>query len=405
MEKKFQFLRKIVQTKVKHLFKSIILGIYLILISCGTKDDPNIIKLFIDIDDIQEMNYSDIFDSYEIIPLETSQDILIGEIDKVLFSDDLIFVLDKRITKTVFAFGKEGKFRFKITSQGFGPGELYSPTNITLNHDKQELVVVDGRQGKFLIYDFEGRYKKEIKKVEMSSPYDININDGKFYIVDGFTDNWSERLKVTDDELNVIKSIDVFMPEDFKLIEGKKSTYLYEQSGKRGFFYKEALYNRFIEIKGDAIEKNYIFIFSDEQFKATPGKIYKAFDFDQEFRRADKYAIGDNMVNSENFSLIGIAKGDHVIIALWDRQKNKVTRVSQFLNDMDGILFPITGIPPGNGIADLFVFAIHPKDLAYASNRHNGSSIPYDNYAKEKGIQPDDNPILFVYKMKASLKN
>jgi len=362
-------------------------------------------ELIIDINEKHEFNFSHIFDSFNILPLETSKEILIGDIDKILFTDDLIFLLDKRITKTVFAFGKDGKFKFKISSEGFGPGELYSPTNITLNYDKEELIVVDGRQGKFMFYGFDGKFIKEIKKVELSSPYDINYVDGKIYIVDGFTENWHERLKVTDVNLNIIDNIEVFLPEDYKLINGKKSTYLYEMSGRNGLFYKEAINNRFIELKTGESQKDYIFSFSGEQFEAISGKTYEALDFYQEFRRADKYAMGDHMVNSENFSLLSINKGEEMNIALWDRLNDKVFLISHFTNDMDGILPAITGIPPSNVNADIFVWAIHPKDLATMSLNNKDQAIKYENFVEERGIKSDDNPILFIYQMKKTIFN
>ena len=360
-------------------------------------------ELIIDINEKHEFNFSHIFDSFNILPLETSKEILIGDIDKILFADDLIFLLDKRITKTVFAFGKDGKFKFKISSEGFGPGELYSPTNITLNYDKEELIVVDGRQGKFMFYGFDGKFIKEIKKVELSSPYDINYIDGRIYIVDGFTDNWHERLKVTDEDLNITENIDVFLPEDYKLINGKKSTYLYELSGRKGILYKEALNNRFIEIREGKGQKNLIFSFSGEQFKVVSGKTYEALDFYQNFRKADNYAIGDHMINAENFSLLSINKGEEMKLALWDRHSDSVIQISQFTNDMDGILPAITGIPPSNVSADIFVWAIHPKDLAAMSLNNKDQAVKYKNFVKEKVIDRDDNPILFIYQMKTTV--
>ena len=49
-------------------------------------------------------------DSIEIIKLETSDECLIGEIKKVSFTDQFIFVSDPYVSQKIFMFDKNGKF-------------------------------------------------------------------------------------------------------------------------------------------------------------------------------------------------------------------------------------------------------------------------------------------------------
>lgn len=62
---------------------------------------------------------SDIFDSYEAIPLELSApgDNIIGNIDKVIMRDGKIYVMDKS-RMTVFIFTEDGKYLNKISRRG-----------------------------------------------------------------------------------------------------------------------------------------------------------------------------------------------------------------------------------------------------------------------------------------------
>lgn len=77
-----------------------------------------------DIDIQQRDAISDFVDSYKTLPLETTKDNLIGNINKVQIIDTCIYVLDKE-QATIFVFNTEGKYLNKICRQGRSPRNIW----------------------------------------------------------------------------------------------------------------------------------------------------------------------------------------------------------------------------------------------------------------------------------------
>ena len=70
------------------------------------------------------------FTSQRIIPLETTDDILMGDIKSIKIYDDTYFILDSR--NVIFRFDKDGKYLSKIARQGRGHGEYLDIRSIDI---------------------------------------------------------------------------------------------------------------------------------------------------------------------------------------------------------------------------------------------------------------------------------
>lgn len=95
----------------------------------------------------------------EYIKLETKSEALIGEICKVKFFHDKIYILDNSVSKNLYIFSLDGKFVNKIRNFGEGPNEILSPYDFDISNN--ELVILDGRQSKFVYYDLTGIPKRQ----------------------------------------------------------------------------------------------------------------------------------------------------------------------------------------------------------------------------------------------------
>lgn len=80
----------------------------------------------------RHMKLSSIVDSIYYIPLETQDDYLIGNIDKLIVTDKTFYVLDKNISTATYCFNSEGKFIRKIGNRGASDKEYISITDINL---------------------------------------------------------------------------------------------------------------------------------------------------------------------------------------------------------------------------------------------------------------------------------
>ena len=84
---------------------------------------------------------SEVFRKRRYIELRTPNDILIGEVSKIKTSDDLILILDERISKEAYLFNNLGEYLFKVGSKGGGPGEHDDPIAIELTDSS--IILVD----------------------------------------------------------------------------------------------------------------------------------------------------------------------------------------------------------------------------------------------------------------------
>jgi hypothetical protein len=113
---------------------------------------PYYIDIERNINNIKTVNLSDIGTSLEYIPLETSPDLIIGTLNKVVLYNEHLFVSDNN---QIFLFDSGGNFVRKIGQKGAGPGE-YTSTNFYIDFHNDLLYVVAPRKVK--CFDFDGDF-------------------------------------------------------------------------------------------------------------------------------------------------------------------------------------------------------------------------------------------------------
>lgn len=91
-----------------------------------------------------------------LIPLETSETVLLADIRKIVTSDDLLFILDTE--NKLKSFDMEGNFIREIGQEGQGPGEYSMLTDFTIDIERKE-VYINGIM-KIVVYDYEGNLKE-----------------------------------------------------------------------------------------------------------------------------------------------------------------------------------------------------------------------------------------------------
>ena len=83
-------------------------------------------------------------ESVEYIPLQTEDDMLIGEITRLIVWKDMYYIWD-RLSETVFCFGQDGKFRYRLSKQGEAPDEYFNIADFTLDMESGNMVVYSDR--------------------------------------------------------------------------------------------------------------------------------------------------------------------------------------------------------------------------------------------------------------------
>ena len=102
-----------------------------------------------------QIDIYDIVDSISYIPLETSNNCLLGDIQCVKKDDDVFFVKD---IKGIFVFDKEGRFKNEIGRRGNGPGEYFYIDNFYLDRKNKLVCLIFNAKKQILQYDYDGNY-------------------------------------------------------------------------------------------------------------------------------------------------------------------------------------------------------------------------------------------------------
>jgi hypothetical protein len=124
--------------------------ILFILSACSFHTESNINPIMkIENDNLfKDYKLSDIVDSIQIIPLETSDSCLIGDCSKVLVDNQNIYISDK-ISKSLFVFGLNGKLKYNIKNIGKGPTEYLEIEDFCLLNNGN-FVILDGSLQKII---------------------------------------------------------------------------------------------------------------------------------------------------------------------------------------------------------------------------------------------------------------
>lgn len=163
------------------LTKSIFLLFFLFTIACQNNRSLNEC-IYIDTNSNNStLQFFDIFSKAEIVPLETNDSSLIVNTDKIIYSNDTIYLLDKKQSQ-LFVFDDSGKFLWKLDKLGRGPGEYLNIEDFVINPRNRNLEIISAT-GQYIIYNSQGKmlesYQIPVQAVHQFYP--INENLTAFY--------------------------------------------------------------------------------------------------------------------------------------------------------------------------------------------------------------------------------
>lgn len=91
-----------------------------------------------------------------------SNELPVGAVDKVLFWEDRIYILDRHITQSLLCFDQRGKFLYAVGVVGEGPGEIRKIYDAQVNPYTDLLDIWDGPGQKLMTFDRDGHLVREI---------------------------------------------------------------------------------------------------------------------------------------------------------------------------------------------------------------------------------------------------
>lgn len=171
----------------KKMKKYLLLSIVFILFLCGCtqkqseSNEPSGMES-IPITDFETYNgrFSEFAEAVEMIPLEFTEESILGEIKKVVLSEDFIFVMERDNSAGIYTFDRSGKFLYRIGSRGQGPEECADVDDFSINEKDRLIYIYDSVRKKVFVFSFDNEF---IKTIPMDySATNMEYQDGLFYL-------------------------------------------------------------------------------------------------------------------------------------------------------------------------------------------------------------------------------
>lgn len=194
------------------------------------------------------------FASQRIIPLETNEDILMGDIKNITTYNDTYFILDSR--NVIFRFDRDGRFLSKIARQGRGHGEYSDASIIDVFGD--EVYVLSTYEKKILTYSFDGEFHNEISLDEWY--FDMAVEDSYILLFSNNSNNsFKNYVKITPNG-EILDSWDDFSKNTSFTLGGK----FLNKQGSSIFYFKPFDY-RIFEYDGNGSKQIAEFNFTNNE--------------------------------------------------------------------------------------------------------------------------------------------
>ena len=116
-----------------------------LLTSCSSKT-MQVGELYVPdlLDNKAKVSLSDLFSSITYIPLESTKEIYLNQIDFLIVDENFVLVYDSK-GKKLLQFNGEGLFVKEFMKAGKGPGEFFQITALDINKKKEILVLRNGQ--------------------------------------------------------------------------------------------------------------------------------------------------------------------------------------------------------------------------------------------------------------------
>ena len=198
---------------MKNKYKQIAFIIILLIAGCTLKNNKREVlpeKIKVDIKNLENLELTKLSNDIKLINLELSEKNIIGDVDILKNVNDKFYIYDES-SKSLYCNSSEGKLIFQINRIGRGPGEIGSLESFLVKSPIDEIIIIDGKNGKILTFTNDGKFVSE-KKYHFISSYIEYLGDNKYVVyANYYKNNWENAGNIffMDSNFNVINN---FLP-------------------------------------------------------------------------------------------------------------------------------------------------------------------------------------------------
>lgn len=253
-------------------------GLCLLLAGCShiAEKDRNLFEIndretadTIRIDYADEFNSSDIVEDIRLITLDHNSELLIGQIDKLLFSSDRMVIMDE-MTSKIFCFDLNGNIVFEIDQQGIGPGQYRELSDISINQTLYQLDVLDRQGQNVLTFDLKsGEFISSAPFLFFAATF-ANLNDSlrvfhtsNYPNQDFFKDDQYAKTVYVTDFKNDIRSKNFDFKRGLDKIRLVTKWNLFRSYDNEKLYYVPLYDNRVYQIGSNTFDLSYVVDFGE----------------------------------------------------------------------------------------------------------------------------------------------
>lgn len=361
-----------------------ILTVAILIISCSEKSKleegtGNVVDVSIyNLEDCNFMPYSELFDSVNLIPLETNERCLIGKIDKVLYHNNMILILDKIVAKSVFMFDKHGGFVRKIGKIGRGPGEYISPAEMVINPYADEILIYDNAKAVIMAYGMDGEFRHETKLENRIESFGI-FNTDKLALYFNFNKNDNidvlpkHNLHIVDRELDILHKGFDRTNSNIPALEGTNNLSLSQDD----LLFHPSFDDKIYRISANSIIPVYRFDFGkqaldENAINSLTANANNAKETLEAIASGGKAYIRD-FFQTDNYIILNVAHDQLIKNVFYSKRTGKVKVATIFFNDKYGLIPGTNDFSGFDGDFAISYFLPNEVPLQYYKELMNGS--------------------------------
>ena len=281
-------------------------------------------RIVVDLKKPQQASLLNYFSKIELIPLETSDNVIVGSMKTMIFYKNRYYILDFK-QQTVMVFDQTGKYILKIGKLGQGPGEYWSVLEFFVNPFTGYVELLDPL-GFIFRYDLSGKFIEKSTRffAPSSNPLAIKVVsqlialNEKLYIFHSVDHKY--KISYCDWEKGIYRG-------DFEMEESISTpwTCFYEYRGQWYFYFQYS--NHVYEIGVDSLRQAYAFDFGKLTYDIRKTNYFKDYNSKNMYEKLDvvnrfpyrlplqgqnnRYVLAEIRVSQEKYANLMYDKSTH----------------------------------------------------------------------------------------------
>ena len=350
-------------------------------------------------------NFEDMIESVELIPLETTEASVVGDLLDCIVTDSNIFLSDSYMESLgLIMFDRSGKFAKRFV-RGNGPGEFTSVSDIF--YGGNNLYVFSDPMRKYFKYTSDGQYVWD-KNYNESVVFTIKYGDGFLLVRPHWADFHEQKFSVIKTDTNFVKISEAKLDKNPFTFLNKHLSCIDDVNCLVFRFGDDNVYN----YANDSLSPKYRLDYSDFRYDYSTCKDIDKPSYEGGGRKAldnnmdeGQYVFGGKLQNCDDYLIFKLyGKNTNIKTVFYNKKNGKTWQSGNQEENSIFNLMKTTSTEQLPGHHNMFYGIIVPEVLS-----EKGEIINPNNLLSPKDIEilknakPDDNPIIVIYKLKDNL--